>query len=57
MSHNFSEQLLLKPVLPKDITQSQVGWAKEMEQGPTLPYPNFTLLQLPFLFQREQDQL
>ncbi|XP_078024990.1 uncharacterized protein LOC144463675 [Epinephelus lanceolatus] len=28
MSHNFSEQLLLKPMLPKDLTQSQEGWAK-----------------------------
>jgi len=28
MSHNFSEQLLLKPMLPKDFTQSQEGWAK-----------------------------
>ncbi len=26
MSHNLSEQLLLKPMLPKDITQSQEGW-------------------------------
>ncbi|XP_034566483.1 uncharacterized protein LOC117831745 [Notolabrus celidotus] len=28
MCHNFSEQLLLKPMPPKDITQSQEGWAK-----------------------------
>jgi len=29
MSHNLSEQLLLKTVLPKDITQSKEGWAKK----------------------------
>ena len=28
MCHNFSEQLLLKPSEPKDITQSQEGWAQ-----------------------------
>ncbi|CAB1435998.1 unnamed protein product [Pleuronectes platessa] len=28
MSHNFSEQFLVKPMLPKDISQSREGWAK-----------------------------
>lgn len=28
MSHNLSDHLLLKPMLPKDITQSREGWAK-----------------------------
>ena len=28
LSHNLSEQLLLKHMLPKDINQSQEGWAK-----------------------------
>ncbi|XP_034467258.1 uncharacterized protein LOC117776943 isoform X2 [Hippoglossus hippoglossus] len=34
MSHNFSEQLLLKPMLPKDISQSPEGWAKRDRAKP-----------------------
>ncbi|XP_045887437.1 ABC transporter F family member 4-like [Micropterus dolomieu] len=39
---------------PKDITQYQQGWQREIEQSLTLPAPNSTLLQILFQFQREQ---